>query len=229
MTVFIPDSCWNIWRPQPTMRALRVGPWRRILKITRPPAQQAGIKTIVCTKHGFVTYRQNSFSHCCSQKSFTSTRLFLLFLDAGFDGVILRVNALAPSDPAESLTGLLAAALLDKPAGALWQEEEADELQRCWDDGQTQHVPMVWRERRREKGRTNATTWSMRFTKWGSEYFQMSWRGSISSCIVMDWGSKDAFFRISYILLKPDPLETFCLLTTEKILLSVRSDRQFNC
>lgn len=197
MTVFIPDSCWNIWRPQPTMRALRVGPWWRILKITSPPKQQARIKTIlntilnVCTKHGFVTSRQNSFSHCCSQKTFTSARLFLLFLDAGFDGVILRVNALAPSDPAESFTGLLAAALLDKPAGALWQEEEADELQHRWDNGQTQHVPTVWREWRRVKGRRNATTWSMRFSKWGSEYFQMSWRGSISSCIIMDWGIKD--------------------------------------
>ena len=37
MTVLIPDSCWNIWRPQPTKRALRVGPWLRIRKITRPP------------------------------------------------------------------------------------------------------------------------------------------------------------------------------------------------
>lgn len=76
-----------------------------------------------------------------SQKSFTSTRLFLLFLDAGSDGLVLLVNALASSDPAENLTGLLAPALLEKPTGGLRQEEEADELQHSWDNGQTQHVP----------------------------------------------------------------------------------------
>lgn len=41
MTVFIPDSCWNIWRPQPTIRARRVGPWRKILKITIPSENEA--------------------------------------------------------------------------------------------------------------------------------------------------------------------------------------------
>lgn len=79
-------------------------------------------------------------------KSSTSTSLFLLFLNAGSDGFILRVNILASSDPAENLTGLLAPPLLEEPAGALWQEQEADELQHCWDNGETQHVPTVRRD-----------------------------------------------------------------------------------
>ncbi len=112
------------------------------------------------------------------QKSFTSTRLFLLFLDAGSDGVVLLVNALASSDLAENLTGLLAPALLEKPAGALRQEEEeADELQHCRDNGQTQHVPAVWRERGGEKRGRNAERDLPPLTlKLGSEDSQGSWR-----------------------------------------------------
>lgn len=36
MTVLIPDSCWNICRPQPTIKALRVGGYVSILQITGP-------------------------------------------------------------------------------------------------------------------------------------------------------------------------------------------------
>lgn len=78
-----------------------------------------------------------------SLKCFTSTRLFLLFLDAGSDGVEFLVDILASSDPAENLTGLLAPALLKKPAGALWQEEEAHKLQCSRDNRQTQHVSTI--------------------------------------------------------------------------------------
>lgn len=83
-------------------------------------------------------YQGHWLSRC-----FTSTRLFLLFLDAGSDGVVLLVHVLASSDPAENLTALLAPALLEEPAGTLRQEEEADELQHGRDNGQTQHVPAV--------------------------------------------------------------------------------------
>lgn len=65
---------------------------------------------------------------CYFLKSLTSTSLLLLFFDAVSDGFVLHVNVLASSDPAENLTGLLAPALLEEPAGALRQEEEADEL-----------------------------------------------------------------------------------------------------
>lgn len=103
-------------------------------------------------------FAQNSFCHiiCFLLTSLTSARLSLLFLYAASDGVVLLVNTLASSDPAESLVGLLAPALLEKPTGALRQEEEADKLQHCWEDGQTQHVPEVWREQGGEKGRRNA-------------------------------------------------------------------------
>lgn len=96
------------------------------------------------------------FCHITYFLNFTSTGLFLLFLDAGSDGFVLCVNALASSDPAENATGFLAPALLEKPAGALRQEEEADELHQRWDDGQTQHVPAVRRERGAAEGRRNA-------------------------------------------------------------------------
>lgn len=150
MTVLIPDSCWNIWRPQPTIRALRVGPWRRIRKITIPPEEQAAkiysfngriinITTVVFCLFVVVLL----FIYL---KSFTSTSLFLLFFNAGSDGFILHVNILASSDPAENLTGLLAPPLLEEPAGALWQEAEADKLHHCRDNGETQHVPTVRRD-----------------------------------------------------------------------------------
>lgn len=56
MTVFIPDSCWNIWRPQPTIRALRVGLWRRIRKITRPSTEQASKHFIFYITHTFISF-----------------------------------------------------------------------------------------------------------------------------------------------------------------------------
>lgn len=80
-----------------------------------------------------------------SFKSFTSTRISLFFLDAGSDGVVLLVHVLASSDPAENLTGLLAPTLLQEPTGALWEEEEPEELQHSRYDGQAQHVPTAWR------------------------------------------------------------------------------------
>lgn len=65
----------------------------------------------------------------------------LLLLDAGSDGVELPFDALASSDPAENSTSLLAAALLEEPAGALGKEEEADELHHGRDAGKAQHEP----------------------------------------------------------------------------------------
>lgn len=213
MTVFIPDSCWNIWRPQPTIRALRVGPWRRIRKITKRPKEKNSQKIplmylhffnvwlsmSLCTKGSFVPYRQAHFVKAFifflfSQKYFTSTSLFLLFLNDGFDGVVLLVNVLAPSNPAESLAGLLVPALLEKPTRALRQEEEADELQHCWENGQTQHVPTVWREREGVKGwkipmwdatRDICHRW---FSRWGLKTLRGlggHYRESISSSIII--------------------------------------------
>lgn len=144
------------------MRALRVGPWRSIRKITRPPKEAKIFNIKYFSSCIFIYYsclykRQLSQILICHSshflKSFTSTRPFLLFLDAGSDGVVLLVSAPASSDLAENLTGLLAPALSEKPTGALRQEEEADELQHCRDNGQTQHVPTVWRERGGVKGR----------------------------------------------------------------------------
>lgn len=143
MTVFIPDSCWNIWRPQPTIRALRVGPWLRIRKITRPPKQQATTRQInIKTSCRLTSVRSSLFP----RRHFTSSRPLLL-LDAGSDHVVLLVDAPLPSDPAENLAGLGGPALLEEPAGALRQEDEADELQNRWDNGQAQHVPTARRER----------------------------------------------------------------------------------
>lgn len=78
--------------------------------------------------------------HVSSFTSVTTCRRILL-LNAGSDGVELALDAPASSDPAENLARLLAAALLEEPAGALWEEEEADELHHGRDAGEAQHVP----------------------------------------------------------------------------------------
>lgn len=80
------------------------------------------------------------FFNLKKKNSFTSIGERLL-LNAGSDGFILQVNVSASSDPAENLTSLLATALLEEPARALWKEEESDELHQSRDTGQTQHVP----------------------------------------------------------------------------------------
>lgn len=104
----------------------------------------------------FILYNidvKSFFPHCYYLlKSFTSTSFFPLFLNAGFDGFELCVSALASSDPAQNLMGLLAPALLEEPTGALRKEKEADELHHRWDNRQTQHVPTVWRDRGGVKG-----------------------------------------------------------------------------
>lgn len=48
MTVFTPDSCWNIWRPQPTKSARRVGPYLSIRKITIPPVKTQSRHSSLC-------------------------------------------------------------------------------------------------------------------------------------------------------------------------------------
>lgn len=73
MTVLIPDSCWNICRPQPTMRALRVGPWWRIRKITRPPKEQTG-------KNQHLIWRNTQTTHVPSFLSDVGLFMSLLFL-----------------------------------------------------------------------------------------------------------------------------------------------------
>lgn len=103
-----------------------------ILKKTTPPENEA------TQQH--MSILEMSVELSCVV-SFTSIVVRLLLLNAGSHGVELPVDVLACSDPAEDLTSLLAAALLEEPAGALREEEEADELHHGRDAGQAQHVP----------------------------------------------------------------------------------------
>lgn len=71
----------------------------------------------------------------------TSSAVFLLFLYAVFDAVVLLVYVLVASDLAKHTPGLLGQPMLDQPARALRQEEESQELEHSREHRETQHVP----------------------------------------------------------------------------------------
>lgn len=117
------------------IRARRVGPWRRILKNTRLPENKA------TQQHVTVLELSEESVELSPVAPFTCVAIGLLLLDAGSDGVVLLVDVLPSSDPAEDPASLLGAALLEEPAGALGKEEEADELHHGRHAGQAEHVP----------------------------------------------------------------------------------------
>lgn len=73
----------------------------------------------------------------------TSCTVFLLFLNATLDAVILLIYVLVASDLAEHTPSLLGKTLLDEPARTLRQKEESQELHQSRQGWQAQHVSVL--------------------------------------------------------------------------------------
>lgn len=71
-----------------------------------------------------------------------STSSTILLVNAVLDAVVLLVDVLVTPDLAKHTASLLRQPVLDQPAGALRQEQEADKLENSREHGKTQHVPV---------------------------------------------------------------------------------------